>query len=190
MPWSSPPVKKVYLVSHNGAHVFVSNLPAIMKEYVSGLLSDYHMHLLMIEDGTADDAAVPLSQACLLAEHMRSLHGSTVVRVGNGLSTSSVCYQMGKLSHTLTPLDYVFVVTNSPELRRVIDIPYSDNLVFVSPSEISRVTDFERRHADVLFNSCFGARRVHFARPLPHPLRLLSSSPSRPTPTHVASCTL
>jgi hypothetical protein len=172
MPWASPPAKRVFLVSHDGAHVFVNNLPSIMKEYVTGSLTSYQIHLLMIEDGTADNAAVPLSQACLLAEHLRALHASQAVRVDKGLSSSAVCYQMGKLVHTLTPLDYVFVVTDSPELRKVIDIPATDNLVFISPSAIARVTDFERLHADVLFHSRFNARcaRRTLARPLPaHP---------------------
>lgn len=171
MGWSSPPAKRIYLVSHDGAHVFVNNLPTIMKEYVPGPLTGYQMHLLTIEDGALDDAAVSLSQACLLAEHLRLLTDSRTVRVSKGLSQAAVCYEMGKLAHTLTPLDHVFVVSDSNELRRVITIPVEENLVFVSPTKLAHVAEFERRYADVLFHSRFDARCVPVEPP---PSRALS----------------
>jgi hypothetical protein len=131
-----------------------------MQEYVAGPLALYELHLIMIEDGTSDHAVVPISQACLLAEQLRAVQSSSTVRVNAGLSKSAVCYEIGKLLHTLTESDYVFVVSESNDLRLVISIPVADNLVFISPAAIAQVREFELKNADVLFNSRFEARCV------------------------------
>jgi len=157
--WSTT-AKKVYIVSHDGAHVFVPNLPSLMQEFLPFPLADAKVQLLQIDDGTSENETVTVNQACSVAVQLRAIQETSVVRVAAGLSHSAFCFEFGKLAATLSPKDFVFVVTDDEDIPSVLTAPVPDNLVFISPQSLRDVRIFELNHAEELFHSRFAARYV------------------------------
>ena len=158
MGWTA---RRVFIVSQDGAHAQLDNLPTIFAEYLKFPISEAKIILINVEDGSSTDT-ISVSHACELVKQLRLVEESNTVRVEEGLSAASLCFEFGKLTTTLTPRDHVFVVSDDPEMQHVLKIPTAENLVFVSPHAMAQTHRFELKYGAELFHNRFSAR---YAKP-------------------------